>query len=203
MKIEKEILWPIDFFRCTVDAQEEKTYLLNLLDDLKKSNWKNSSEGSFNTTINGYQPALDILSIEHETIDSIKNKIVNPISLEYWNSLRSGKINDKEELDLKHRAWLVEYMPGSYQNLHVHKTSLFTGIWTIYREEQASGAGQLHLHNPAVPSWTLGFFQENKKLDTLENEIVVFPAWIPHNVTPCSSKRVVFVWDTIAVPRYA
>lgn len=203
MKINKEILWPIDFFKCNVDAEDERQYLLELLENFKQSGWKNVAGEKFNTTVNGYQPDIDILSISHPSIENIKNKIISPISESFWNSLKQDKINDSENLELIHKAWLVEYDPGSYQNLHVHKTSLFTAIWTIYKDEQGQGAGQLHLHNPIVPSWTLGFYQQTKKIDAEKNEILVFPAWIPHNVTPCSSRRIVFVWDTIAIPKYA
>ncbi len=200
---EKEILWPIDFRKYSVDFLEESKYLIDLLAECKTTGKKNRAGQNFNTTIKGYQPDIDILSIDHPCIDSIKKHIINPISEEFWNSLRKDKISGTNDLQLIHKAWLVEYVPGAYQNLHVHKTSLFTSIWTIYREEQEEGAGQLHLHNPTTPSWTLGFYQEIKKIDSLQGDILVFPAWIPHNVTPCSSKRIVFVWDTIAVPKYA
>jgi hypothetical protein len=59
---------------------------------------------------------------------------------------------------------------------------------------------QLHLHNPITESWALGFFQETIKFDPMQDVIYVFPAWIAHNVTPSTARRVVFVWDTIAVP---
>jgi hypothetical protein len=203
MKINKETLWPIDFFTCQVEASEERKYLFDLLDELKKSGWKNVAGEKFNTTVKGYQPDIDILTVDHPMMSSIKSKIIDPISSEFWDSLKKDKINDADNLELIHKAWLVEYENGSYQNLHVHKTSLFTAVWTIYREEQEPGSGQLHLHNPTTQSWTLGFYQQTKKIDAEENEIVVFPAWIPHNLTPCSSKRIVFVWDTIAVPKYA
>ncbi len=203
MKLEKEILWPIDFRKYSVDFLDESQYLINLLVELKDSGWYNSAEKNFNTTVKGYQPDIDILKIDHPCINSIKEKIIAPISQEFWQSLIKDKFETKEDLELVHKAWLVEYSPGAYQNLHVHKTSLFTAVWTIYREEQEKGAGQLHLHNPIIESWTLGFYQETKKIDSMEGDILIFPAWIPHNVTPCSAKRIVFVWDTIAVPKYA
>jgi hypothetical protein len=44
------------------------------------------------------------------------------------------------------------------------------------------------------------YFQETIKFDPMQDVIYVFPAWIAHNVTPSTARRVVFVWDTIAVP---
>ena len=133
-------------------------------------------------------------------IERIKADIIEPISTEFWQSLRKDRILDTENLKLIHKAWLVEYQEGTYQNLHVHKTSLFTSIWTIYCDPQQPMAAQLHLHNPTTESWALGFFQETIKFDPMQDVIYVFPAWVAHNVTPSTAKRVVFVWDTIAVP---
>jgi hypothetical protein len=156
------------------------------------------------STTKGFLPPRltrsQILSISDPMIDRIKADIIEPISTEFWQSLRKDRILDTENLKLIHKAWLVEYQEGTYQNLHVHKTSLFTSIWTIYCDPQEPKAAQLHLHNPITESWTLGFFQETIKIDPAQDTIYVFPAWIAHNVTPCTARRVVFVWDTIAVP---
>lgn len=203
MNVDKETLWPIEFRKYSINFIEEQQYLISVLENFKSLDWTNVSENRFNTTINGYQPDADILSLDHPIIDDIKTKIINPISEEYWISLSKDKISSSKELQLIHKAWLVEYNAGSYQNLHVHKSSLFTAVWTLYREEQAESAGQIHLHNPIVGSYTLGFFQESKKITTKENEILVFPSWIAHNVTPCTAKRIVLVWDTMAIPKNA
>ena len=203
MKVDKETLWPIEFRKYSVNFFEEQQYLINVLEDFKSLDWKNVSGQKFNTTVNGYQPDADILSLDHPIIEDIKKKIINPISEEYWMSLRKDKISLSEQLQLIHKAWLVEYNTGSYQNLHVHKSSLFTAVWTLYREEQDEVAGQIHLHNPIVGSYTLGFYKESKKITAKENEILVFPSWIAHNVTPCTAKRIVFVWDTMVIPKNA
>lgn len=200
MIVQKEILWPIDFRKYSVEFSEYKTYLLGLLDNFKGLNYTNLAGIKGNTTVNGFQPDIDILSVCHPIVDQIKSEIIEPISEEFWQSLRKDKILDTEDLQLKHKAWLVEYSEGTYQNLHVHKQSLFTSIWTIYCDPQMPMAAQLHLHNPIAESWALGFYQETIKIDPSPNIIYVLPAWIAHNVTPCSARRVVFVWDTIAVP---
>lgn len=199
--MKKEILWPVDFHTHTVDFPEERNYLLNLLEDFKEIGWGNVSGQRSNTTINGYQPDQDILSISHEMIDRITDKIVNPISNEFWKSISEGKLQHFPNINFIHKGWLVEYGPGTYQNLHVHKSSLFTAIWTIYKEPQAPDAGELHIHNPLVESWTMGFYPELKKVTSEVDEIVIFPAWLPHNVTPTTARRVVFVWDTLAIPK--
>ena len=200
MQVQKEILWPIDFRKYSVEFTECKKYLLDLLDNFKKFEFNNSAGLNGNTTVNGFQPDMDILSISDPMIDRIKADIVEPISEEFWQSLRKDRILDTENLKLIHKAWLVEYQEGTYQNLHVHKTSLFTSIWTIHCDPQQPMAAQLHLHNPITESWALGFFQETVKFDPMQDVIYVFPAWVAHNVTPCTARRVVFVWDTIAVP---
>lgn len=200
MQVQKEILWPIDFRKYSVEFNEYKNYLLDLLDNFKDLEFANSAGTNGNTTVNGFQPDIDILSISNPTIEKIKAEIIEPISTEFWQSLRKDRISDTEQLKLIHKAWLVEYQEGTYQNLHVHKTSLFTSIWTIYCDPQQPMAAQLHLHNPTTASWALGFFQETIKINPAQDVIYVFPAWIAHNVTPSTARRVVFVWDTIAVP---
>jgi len=200
MIVQKEILWPIDFRKYSVEFTECKKYLLDLLENLKELGFNNSADLQGNTTVNGFQPDIDILSISDPIIDKIKSEIIEPISEEFWQSLRKDRISDTENLKLIHKAWLVEYKEGTYQNLHVHKTSLFTSIWTIYCDPQQPKAAQLHLHNPITESWALGFFQETIKINPEQDVIYVFPAWIAHNVTPSTARRVVFVWDTIAVP---
>jgi hypothetical protein len=107
MIVQKEILWPIDFRKYSVEFTEYKKYLLDLLENFKELGFNNSADLQGNTTVNGFQPDIDILSISDPIIDKIKSEIIEPISEEFWQSLRKDRISDTENLKLIHKAWLV------------------------------------------------------------------------------------------------
>jgi hypothetical protein len=198
-----ETLWPINLMHSRADDfEDERLYLLDRLAELKDLGHSNTAGVNSNTTMNGYQPAYDLCMdyFDSPLMKNIVDKIIIPLSKTYWVKLAENNIEIPKDARMIHKSWLVEYEEGTYQNLHMHHTSLFTGVWTIYLESQTLGNGELHLHNPTTSSHTLGFYTAVKKIPPVLNDVYVIPAWLPHNVSPASGKRVVFVWDTMVVP---
>lgn len=200
MQITKTNLWPTQLYHTVVDLEKERSWLLDKLEELKFFDCPSKSGIGGNTTRNAYQPEYNLFEDSSEEMKSIYEKIVSPLSEEFWIDIASNNINIPNNARLIHKAWLVEYSEGSWQDLHNHKTSIFTGVWTIFCDEQKQGCGEFHIHNPNIVSHNLGFCQAVKKIQTKLNDLYIIPAWIYHNVTPTSARRVVFVWDTIAVP---
>lgn len=200
MKIESHWTIPVGHTELT-DVELERQYLLDKLKFLKENNCPNVSNKKGNTTISGYQPDYDLFrDYENPAMKSIYEKIVEPLSKNYWDQFRKETVDVPENSRLVHKAWLVEYSPGTFQNIHMHRTSLFTGVWTILCDEQEPGHGEFHIHNPVMASYTLGFYSTIKKIVTKKDDIYIVPSWLAHSVTPASAPRIVFVWDSIVIP---
>lgn len=198
-----ETLWPINLMHSRADSFEnERKYLIDRLEELKTTGHSNTAGVNSNTTMNGYQPAYDLCMdyYSNPLMQNIVDKIISPLSQEYWIQLAKNNVEIPENARMIHKSWIVEYAEGTYQNLHMHHTSIFTGIWTLYVEPQQPGNGELHLHNPTTSSHTLGFYTAVKKIPSEVNDIYIIPAWLPHNVSPTTGKRIVFVWDTMVIP---
>lgn len=200
MKLDKLQLWPTLVYHARVEMQKERQWLLDKLDQLKFIDCDNAAGLRGNTTRSGYQPDYDFFQDGSLEMQSIYDKLISPLSDSFWRELSENNIAIPDNMQLIHKCWLVEYSQGTWQDLHNHKSSLFTGVWTIYNEEQSPGHAELQIHNPNIISHNLGFITAVKKVSTQVDDVYILPAWIYHNVTPASAKRVVFVWDSIAVP---
>lgn len=200
MKTDKMSLWPTLVHHARVEMQAERLWLLQKLDELKIYNCLNTAGQRGNTTRAGYQPDYDFFQDSSPEMHSIYEKIIRPLSEDFWRELSKNNIQIAENLRLIHKCWLVEYSQGTWQDLHNHKSSLFTGVWTVYNDEQLPGHAEFQIHNPNIISHNLGFVTAVKKISTIVDDVYIIPAWVYHNVTPASARRVVFVWDSIAVP---
>lgn len=200
MNVELLSLWPTKIYHTVAELENERNWLLAKLEYLKSQDNPNTAGSNGNTTRNGYQPKYDFFQDSSEEMESIYENLISPLSYSFWSELAEGHIDIPANYKLVHKAWLVEYHPGTWQDLHNHKNSLFTGVWTIYNEGQMSGHGEFQIHNPSDVSHNAGFLTAVKKVQTNLNDVYLLPGWIYHNVTPTSSRRIVFVWDSIALP---
>lgn len=188
-------LWSVPVLRTSaVDYGFEREYLLKKIKDTKANSYNFANEQQ-NTTINGFQTDIDVLKdgmISSRMYDLFENH-----TRQIWIEMTANSTEIPQNAEFRYKTWIVNYECGAYQNLHFHKTSLITGIWFLDVQDQDQNAGELHLQNPNVPSFTLGFYNEVLKIQPRENELIVLPAWLAHNVTPVSASRTVLVWDVL------
>jgi hypothetical protein len=194
-----ESLWPTYLLSSTATGLEaERNYILEKLKQLQDTGVPNSADKLENTTVNGYQPSYNFL--QDVKCQSLFEKLLDPISNKYWKLFSAQGDNVPTSVKFNYKAWVVKYYPGAYQNLHMHKNSIISGIWYLDVDEQEDGAGEFHLQNPNIASFTLGFFNQVKKIAPKTDDIIVFPSWAQHCATPTTATRIAFVWDCVVSP---
>lgn len=200
MNIKKELMWPTPVFEGNIwnDIKEDAAGILSLLSEFKNNNIENQSDKEYVTTVNGYQPNIDILTHPDKHIKNIREKIVYPLSEQYLEYYRQHT-NVPENIKLDLGSWLVEYSEGTFQKEHRHDGRLFTGVLFLDVEPQKKGCGELVLSNTNVASSLYGFCSSVTTYIPLAGDLVIFPSWIPHYATVASAKRTVLVWDVEAV----
>jgi len=194
-----EIMWGTPVLKTNVISfEKERNYILNKLHDLETIGYKNLADESNNTTVNGFHTNYDFLN-DANCLQLVPD-LLNKYSQQYWSEIVKNSPEVPRSVELGFLSWVVKYNVGGYQNQHLHKSSLLTGLWFLNVAEQEPGAGELHLQNPNVASFTLGFYAETLKIKPKTNDVIIIPSWLAHNVTPSTADRIVLTWDVIAVP---
>lgn len=200
MQHEIKNLWPTPVLKTNVsEFEEERTYILDTVKELRSSGARNIALEENNTTMGGFQTAHNFLN--DPKCGRLGPELLNHYTKFHWDEMASNNPEVPTDVDLQFLSWVVQYDIGSYQNQHLHKSGLLAGLWFLEVDEQDPGAGELHLQNPNVPSFTLGFFTEVLKLKPKTNDVYIFPSWLAHNVTPTTAARTVMTWDVMAAPR--
>lgn len=193
-------LWPTPVLKASVtDFEIERQYILQIVKNLREEGARNIALEENNTTMGGFQTAHDFLN--DPTCSRVGTEIMTTYTDKLWKEMAAQNPEVPENVDLQFLSWVVQYDVGSYQNQHLHKSSLLAGLWFLEVDEQDPGAGELHLQNPNTASFTLGFYTEVLKLRPKTNDVYIFPSWLAHNVTPTTAARTVMTWDVMAVPR--
>lgn len=201
IEVNKTFLWPSVILHTNLNNAFEdlREWLIKEIDRQKtKSNYLETDNPN-NTTKNGFQPSWDLLKSYDLNPKLIRERIVEPLSKQFWNSLEEFN-SIKDPVNINYNSWIIDYNKGGWQNIHFHRNSEFTGIWFLDVEEQQDQYGELHLHNPNVPSYTHGLYKQVEKLRPKTDDLIIMPAWLHHSVTPTSAKRKCFVWNGFVDP---
>jgi hypothetical protein len=199
MSFEIKNLWSTPVLKTNLsNFEDERLYILDKITQLRATGAKNVALEEKNTTVGGFQTVFDLSA--DEGCQRVGPELLNYYSSKYWKELASNNPAVPQEVNLEFLSWVMQYDKGSYQNQHMHKSSLLSGLWFLEVDEQEPGAGELHLQNPNIPSFTLGFYTEVMHLQPKTNDVYIFPSWLAHNVTPTTAARTVMTWDVVAAP---
>lgn len=80
--------------------------------------------------------------------------------------------------------WATMHFSGISHLTHTHPNSLVSGVY--YVEIPKDNYGMLLLEDPRGP---LPPFDNRIKIQPKEGDIVLFPSWLPHQVTPTSIEQ--------------
>ena len=122
-------------------------------------------------------------------LKEITDKAFNAVSLySEKDHLFAEEIKSIGKNNLKINYWTNVNQPGSINNLHSHKSAIFSGVYYI----QGTDTGSLRIMNPAN---TLGDCNNlspyTRDFNYLphDRDLILWPAWLPHEVKPNLSNR--------------
>lgn len=100
-----------------------------------------------------------------------------------------GKQHLVEPSNIDIFAWASVHPRGSCHLSHVHPGSLVSGV---YYSQVPEGAGSLLLEDPRGP---LPPFNSRFTLQPKEGDLIIFPSWLSHQVSPTSSRDPRISWS--------
>jgi len=86
-------------------------------------------------------------------------------------------------------CWVSSYRCGDYHLPHIHPGAVFAAVYCVETPALAAGEGSLVLHDPRqnigyAPQEWAAFVSDARMLQLRVGDIVVFPGWLSHSVTP-------------------
>lgn len=94
------------------------------------------------------------------------------------------------------KSWLIKHTEGDYAHRHVHLNSLFSGVIYLKTDEKSGTFSLINPFRNAVPEalspTTHRFNHFNSRMWSFtpeENNIIIFPSFLEHMVSPCMSKQ--------------
>tara|TARA_X000001388_G_scaffold31316_1_gene22198 strand:+ start:4271 stop:4852 length:582 start_codon:yes stop_codon:yes gene_type:complete len=171
------------FFPTTIYAEDLKLNTNEIAQNI--INWSRKDKGVNKTNVNGW----------HSTTDMNHKQEYKPLINELFKFVI--KVFNEEFLEsepLLGNMWANINQKGGYNKPHVHPNSLFSGVYYV---KTPPNCGRLICQDPrpgiqtTMPTRKSGELPRNLwrdiHLEPVENRIIIFPAWLWHQVEPNQS----------------
>ena len=168
------------FFPTTIYAEDLKLNTNEIAQNI--INWSRKDKGVNKTNVNGW----------HSTTDMNHKQEYKPLINELFKFVI--KVFNEEFLEsepLLGNMWANINQKGGYNKPHVHPNSLFSGVYYV---KTPPNCGRLICQDPrpgiqtTMPTRKSGELPRNLwrdiHLEPVENRIIIFPAWLWHQVEP-------------------
>lgn len=156
--------------------------IIHMIDNTALKQWaydrKKDDRGRVISNYNGYQ-SVDLLPGAHKEID----KLVEHLDLEMNACAKQVGLKEVELYNI----WLNINPPGSYNHLHNHVGSVFSGVYYVSAEpnqgniqfERTDGA---EYHLPELVEKDTYFTSTRATYAAKTGALYIFPGWLKHSV---------------------
>ena len=165
-------VFPTQIFRhqCSLDLQSIKNYCYE---------FSSKNPSLVRSNVGGYQ------SDTHFFIKELENEIIKALPRKQSKPLK----------DIKVDMWLNINKRGDHNELHMHDPFNLTALSGVFYVDAPKNSGALRLYDPrgciAIAKDQM-YYNEGftyVSVDPVDNQLIIFPAWIQHMVEPNMSEE--------------
>jgi uncharacterized protein (TIGR02466 family) len=171
------------FFPTLIHAKDVKLDNQQLANDIVA--WSNQDQGVKKTNMNGWHSETDMHKMpQFKLLVDELFKMQHEVYKQEW----------LDRQPLIGNMWANINYPGGYNRPHIHPNSLFSGVYYV---KTPPNCGKIVFNDPRpgiqinMPARKPGqppqHLWREAHLDTIENRIIMFPAWLWHCVEPNQS----------------
>jgi len=187
-RFDELYLFPSKVSVSQVENFDWKDDLIKWIEDYKKTDLDN--EVHVSNGGGGYQSRINFFNeLKDNNFDFFKQKLEDQIQKTIQFYVKDIQLENilKNNHQLKPDSlWINVNPPGGYNHNHVHPGSLLSGVFWV---KVPDDSGHLIMHNSMeMNNWCLG--PNNFIFGPMEGTMVLFPSYIPHNVTTNKSDDV-------------